>query len=52
MAEAVTYRAELALVLDDPATAAAALDRARELGATGAEVADLAEALEARRRGA
>ena len=52
LAEAVTYRAELALVLDDPATAATALDRARELGATGADVADLAEALEAHRRGA
>jgi len=52
LAEAVTYRAELALVLDDTATAATALDRARELGATGADVADLAEALEARVRGA
>ena len=39
-------------MLDDTATAATALDRARELGATGAEVTDLAEALEARRRGA
>ena len=46
LAEALIYRAELALTLDDTATAAAMLDRAGELGASDA---DLAEALAARR---
>jgi hypothetical protein len=48
---ALAYRAELALVLDDPATAEQALERARELDTTGAELAELAEALERRRQG-
>jgi catechol 2,3-dioxygenase-like lactoylglutathione lyase family enzyme len=51
MVEALAYRAELALVLDDPATAEQALARARELDTTGAELAELAEALEQRRQG-
>jgi catechol 2,3-dioxygenase-like lactoylglutathione lyase family enzyme len=48
MAEALAYRAELALVLDDTETAAEALAAARELDDTGAELAELAEALEQR----
>lgn len=51
MVEALAYRAELALVLDDPATAEQALARARELDTAGAELAELAEALEHRRQG-
>jgi hypothetical protein len=42
LAEALIYRAELALALEDSATAAAMLDRAGELGASDA---DLTEAL-------
>jgi catechol 2,3-dioxygenase-like lactoylglutathione lyase family enzyme len=48
MAEALAYRAELALVLDDVRTAAEALEAARELDDTGAELAELAEALAAK----
>ena len=48
MAEALAYRAELAVLLDDPRTAEAALRRARELDATGDDLAELAEALHAR----
>jgi hypothetical protein len=49
MAEALAYRAELALVLNDTATAHAALERARELDSTGEELAELAESLQRRR---
>ena len=48
MAEALAYRAELAVLLDDPRTAEAALRRARELDVTGEDLAELAEALHAR----
>jgi hypothetical protein len=50
MAEALAYRAELALVLGDERTAVAALERARELDATGAELAEFASDLERRVR--
>jgi hypothetical protein len=48
MAEALAYRAELALLLDDDETAAEALAAARELDDTGAELAEMAETLEQR----
>lgn len=48
MAEALAYRAELAVLLGDERTAAAALERARELDATGAELAELAGDLDRR----
>lgn len=50
MAEALAYRAELALILGDERTAVAALERARELDATGAELAEFAADLERRVR--
>ncbi|MFG1609065.1 VOC family protein [Actinoplanes sp. NPDC049265] len=50
MAEALAYRAELALILNDERTAAAALERARELDATGAELAEFASELDRRVR--
>ncbi|MEV6633528.1 VOC family protein [Actinoplanes sp. NPDC051470] len=50
MVEALAYRAELALVLGDERTAAEALDRARELDATGAELAEFASELDRRVR--